>query len=41
MAKVNQFHPGPMRTPEDQRRALELIVQKLNEIIAALNTLLP
>lgn len=41
MAKIDRLSPGPVRTEEDKRRALEQIIQKINEVIAALNTLLP
>lgn len=41
MAKVPEVSPGPMRTEEDRNRAILLIVQRLNEVIRALNTLLP
>lgn len=41
MAKIAEVKPGPMNTPEEQRRAMEALIRKINEIIRALNDLLP
>lgn len=41
MAKIDEIHERPASRPEDVRRQLELIIRKMNEIITALNTLLP
>lgn len=39
--KINELTTGPLRTPEDQRRAIEAMLRKINEIVRRLNELLP
>lgn len=41
MAKINELQIGPVKNPADVVRAIQQIAGKINEVIRALNTLLP